>query len=964
MSEKSKDLGVAKQVLQEIGLSDLEIQGYLSILGRPPTSAGELAIHLKSKPEIAQKIAEKLVDMGLFKLIPGLTPRYQVIPPYTALLHQLDDFKSVITSMKEKVPRNLADQFEEFVSSIGEVTGLEDFLRYMKMIKEEVPQALINQFIRFEDEFKKFTALAEFKNFINKIKAETPQQLAQRFSTIEKEVQSIAGLAEFKNFAKSLKETVPVRLVDQFRQIEDQTRKVSGLDDLKQFIQNSKTDIPRTLLERFNTIEDQFRKISGIKDLRDFVKNVKETVPPRLFTQFKNIESEVKKLSGIDELTQYVTGLADSVPQKLLKEYAQLESKFRQASQLGQFRSYITTLKSNVPQELATQFRKFQDAIEKVREKIFVTSKDQFQEWLKIMDDVFGQFINAFIQEIAIGELDKLKVIFEQEVITGVTNILSKVEQQVMEASKGVETEFANFGNWLGANVVPGFKNALADVETGAVQVTSAIQQGVERLGSWFTQEVIQHLEVTLSDIEKGADQLSTSIEEGLSHLKQWFSSDVIEGFTTALSEVDQGASYAFEAVEKGFDNLKTWFKKDVVTDISSTLATIEKSADSASNIITTEFTKLRNWFNTDLIRSISEILSTVELKIGDASKAVTKEFFDLRQQLERDVVKTTKETLAKVEEKVGSATTLITDSINRIRSTYAERVVTATRDMLTNVEDRVTRSQDTMYSLWEYAKSVVSYRFKDVWFVIGKEGTMAQINETVTKAKARLLIIAPELEDIDPIPILELKKHVAIRVAANIDPKSPKCQEVITQLAQRPNIELRNYPDKNVWGISRESEETLLSAVSGVGDVAGIATVVSEHQKMFVPILEDCWLKGRKYIMPETAMVSPTPIVAAPAVIAKISESRPLMEKEKLTVLFMPLVKVIKIGNPLKIVETLNTIKIEISQKFAWNVVLYEIDASIRRLKTKSIPLNQNEISEFLNKITDWQDRLSKATR
>ncbi len=399
-----------------------------------------------------------------------------------------------------------------------------------------------------------------------------------------------------------------------------------------------------------------------------------------------------------------------------------------------------------------------------------------------------------------------------------------------------------------------------------------------------------------------------------------------------------------------------------MVEDISETLSNVEQSADSATKIIASEFTKLRNWFNEDLIRAISEILQTVEIKIGDASKSVTEQFYNLRQQLERDVVETTKETLAKVEEKVGSATTLITDSINRIRSTYTDRVVSATRDMLTDVEDRISRSQDTMYSLWEQAKSVVSYRFKDVWFVIGREGTMAQINETVLKAKARVLIVAPELADIDPIPLLELKKHVAVRIAAHINPNSEKSQMVMSQLAQRPNVEVRDFSDRNIWGITREGEETLVSAVSGGGDAAGIATIVDEHQKMFIPILEDCWLKGKKYLMPESPVTAAIP-KPEPEAFAPVLKSPSIITSEELNQIFTPLQTAVKIGDPPKIVEAMTTFKKQLSKKYAWHVVLYEIDVHTRKIRTKELPLNQTEITNLLNKISDWKERLSEKS-
>jgi hypothetical protein len=286
----------------------------------------------------------------------------------------------------------------------------------------------------------------------------------------------------------------------------------------------------------------------------------------------------------------------------------------------------------------------------------------------------------------------------------------------------------------------------------------------------------------------------------------------------------------------------------------------------------------------------------------------------------------------------------------------------------------------------------------------------MAQINETVTGAKARLLIIAPEMEDIDPVPILELKPQVAVRIAANIDPKSSTTQEIISQLAQRPNIEIRQYDRKNIWGISRESEETLVSAVSGLGDVAGIATIVDEHQKMFVPILEDCWLQGKKYLASEVSLkgagaplkAAKTPLKAvkapqkAPEVPQKVAKApvkttegpqkvvkapqKAAMPQAKpptkvfvkpspstgsehqLNLLFDPVKKIIEKGNPQQITDALSSLKEKISQKFAYHIVLYEMDTSMRRLATQTSKMAQPEIIELLAKVENWQSRLEKT--
>jgi hypothetical protein len=88
--------------------------------------------------------------------------------------------------------------------------------------------------------------------------------------------------------------------------------------------------------------------------------------------------------------------------------------------------------------------------------------------------------------------------------------------------------------------------------------------------------------------------------------------------------------------------------------------------------------------------------------------------------------------------------------------------------------------------------------------------------------------------------------------------------------------------------------------------------------------------------------------------------EAPPPMKKEEMSIHFSPLKSIIEKGNPQDIANALVTIKSELSQKYTWHVVLYEIESQLRRLKTQSTQLTQNEITAFLEKLEDWQNRLS----
>ena len=162
---------ITEQVLTDLGLNDKEVLAYLSITGRGAVSVGEISIHAQVPEREAENIVKKLLEIGLLKEIPGKIPRYQAIPPYTALLRQLDEFQEVIKNLRQTVPEELKSQFSKFVDSMGEITGLQDFLDYVRLIKDEVPKAMVDQFNKFESEFEKFKKIDQFADFIRKQKS-------------------------------------------------------------------------------------------------------------------------------------------------------------------------------------------------------------------------------------------------------------------------------------------------------------------------------------------------------------------------------------------------------------------------------------------------------------------------------------------------------------------------------------------------------------------------------------------------------------------------------------------------------------------------------------------------------------------------------------------------------------------------------------------------------------------------
>lgn len=189
----------------------------------------------------------------------------------------------------------------------------------------------------------------------------------------------------------------------------------------------------------------------------------------------------------------------------------------------------------------------------------------------------------------------------------------------------------------------------------------------------------------------------------------------------------------------------------------------------------------------------------------------------------------------------------IVGKELDQLKNLFQERVIEALKGIITSVDERVSVSEDTMSALWKRAKSTITFKFTDVWFVTGKEGFKAQISDMLTRAKSRVLIVTPELKDLDAAYFDNLKDWVNVRVATHIDPNNSEDKELYDKLSKKANLSIKLYSRKDVWAMDKDREEILIGAVAEQGTPVGIASIVSEHIRMFMPIVEQAWVEARK---------------------------------------------------------------------------------------------------------------------
>jgi len=485
LSENINEFKSTKQVLELIGLTQDEIEAYFHLTGRGPVMTGEIALLINISEEKAVDVAKNLLEKGLVREIPGTNPFYIALPPYSALLNQIQNFKEIVRKIQKSTPKALQLKFKEI-----------------------------------EEHSAKLSKFTEYRNYINIMKTNLPAQIKAQFSKVEKE-----------------------------------------LDNVKKF----------------------------------------------------------------QEIRRYILNLREIVPDEIIKEFSVVETR-----------------------------------LERIKSEISIAFEKQFR----------------------IGALK---------------NMAEKI------VSKIISEQFVDLTDYFREKFVNAIRNTLDQV--------------TEQLAS-------------ISDV---AGDMSTDLGS--------FLSDIVSGLEETLEDLDGRISTVYEDVEKGIEELKGLFQR--------------------------------------------EIYKTLE------------------------------------------------------------------EDIMGNILKQLDLSEKTMTEFWERSKKASMLSFKDVWFVRSVEGMKAQINESLTRVKAKFHIIVPRLEEIDLVALSKVKKHVNVRISTNFDWNNPNDQLKLAEIVKYPNITIRLHSREDIYAINRDFEEVVICAASrsklGDMEIAGMGSILEEHVKLFAGVLEDTWIQSRK---------------------------------------------------------------------------------------------------------------------
>jgi len=492
----------------------------------------------------------------------------------------------------------------------------------------------------------------------------------------------------------------------------------------------------------------------------------------------------------------------------------------------------------------------------------------------------------------------------------------------------------------------------------------------------------------------------------GLGEVTKSISDDQIGSLTSQFDTLNQRTS---QIIKSQVEDLRSQFGdvKQIVTDNLQKLrlGVIQQAVgDIIEKVISSRLKDITDNLNVQL--SVSQTVFADELKkltqgvdsefvskLRNSIEDAVKNIEDISLKTEDDKEKAFSEIItdfnkaAKLaEEKIDGLSGDIFQSFGNIREIFSKGIIDTLINTLDDILNRLELSEKTTKEFWEQSKKAKgALTMKDIWFIRSPEAAKAHINDEISKAKMRVLIVAPDLLDIDIDSIKARPSRINFRISTHIDPNIRAHDAILQELDQMDNVDYRNRTLQNLWGINRDYEEVILCVLSKtefrgeeITEIAGIGSIIEEHIKIFVPILEDAWVGARKEIIRdikstlsrEQAPVAPVPQKPEkPLTIPSETEAEakeleaPISEMKApsfLTTLFDNIMNAIENKSGIELSTSLEKFQSEYVKRKGYNSVLKEIHIKSNDLKVITNLLSQQEKEDLKIKMKLWRQQLN----
>ena len=564
------------------------------------------------------------------------------------------------------------------------------------------------------------------------------------------------------------------------------------------------------------------------------------------------------------------------------------------------------------------------------------------------------------------SESGKVEVKVERKPIP--TELIKELKDNMLTQIKSQKKEFDD--TLVVMDQIRGISDEISNLEEYTDSAMQAPQiAGLNKRFEDINIKTSQIIKGQVSDLKNEFDNIKSTVSQNLQKLR--------------LGVISQ-------TVEQVIDKVITAKLKDISDNINVQLS-VSQVAFSDELKKATQPTGV----DSELISKLKESLKGTLENIDGLTTKVEED----KEKVYADITENFNRAITMAEEKIEGISGTTFQSLGNLKNVFYDQIVATLDNTLDDILNKLDKSEKVTSEFWEQAKTGRSITMKDIWFIRSPEAAKAHISDEISKAKMRILLVAPQISDIDINAIMERPSRINFRIAANIDFNNPEHAAVIQQMDKMDNVDYRHRALQNLWGINRDYEEVIVCVLSkaevrgeSITEIAGIGSIIEEHIKIFVPILEESWMGARKEVMhaikssivqetpppkltqqpvkiaeePEKEHVKLKPIVVIPKVIAPpekevpVPKTTPSGEKSLLVKQFDLIFDNVDSLMGIELSSALEKFQSEYIKESGYSSVLKNIHNTSTTLRNKTYVLSQPEKEDLRMKMNFWRQKLN----
>ncbi|MEJ2277194.1 MAG: hypothetical protein P8Y70_05505 [Candidatus Lokiarchaeota archaeon] len=392
-------------------------------------------------------------------------------------------------------------------------------------------------------------------------------------------------------------------------------------------------------------------------------------------------------------------------------------------------------------------------------------------------------------------------------------DLSSKFEDITKHISKGMESHIEDLSNdftVINEKISGMMNNQINELELQCNNIKERVSKNLDKLHLGVLQETVEAVIEKL--FSKWVNQVSNSLKSHLGEIQSISNDQLVKakiGLNQQLKQVNVASNKAISRATDEFNERLILELRDKLKDTISDINEITESSIKSGEEIKLIFGDISNDFNNSVINANDKITGISDDVLGS--------FADLKDL-------------------------------------FSTKVINTLEDVLDKILDKLETSEATTVQFWQKAKQSEAMTMKDIWFIRSKEAAKAHIKEEIVNTRAKILIVVPEITDLDLETIKSRPHHINIRISTSIDRNNSQHQEILKELDQYANVTCRHRDLQNLWGANKDYEEVIVCVYSKKkedgsikAEIAGIGSIIDEHIKIFVPILEEAWLNSTK---------------------------------------------------------------------------------------------------------------------